>query len=70
MKNLKMKNSRSWIAVVLIYIVLVAMSFAMFSGLVWIACWAFKWEFTWRICIGAYAIAWILGWAFNGNSGR
>lgn len=58
------------VLVFLLYILAVLLSFGTFSGLLWLACWALGWSFTWRLAIGLYAIFCILNMAFRGNSGK
>ena len=43
----------------------IAFSFLLNTGLIWIACWAFGWTFTWKLAIGIYVVEVILKSIFN-----
>lgn len=45
-----------------------ALSLLLTSGLVWVACWAFGFVFTWKIAIGIWVVLLILQSVFKSNS--
>lgn len=50
---------------ILIALGTIAFSFFLNTGLIWIACWAFGWTFTWKLAIGIYVVEVILKNIFN-----
>lgn len=44
------------IFVILIAVAMLAISFFGIAGLFALCCWAFKWEFSWKIAIGVWAV--------------
>ena len=49
-------------------IALLALSFLLTSGLVWLVCWAFSFTFTWKLAVGVYAVIALLGGVFKNTS--
>lgn len=57
--------------IVYIVIIIIAMiiSFFLAAGLVRLSCWAFDFDFTWKLAVGVWAVIWLLKSIF-GRSGK
>ena len=53
--------------IVLTVIVCLAISFGISSLLVYIACWAFGFHFTWKLAIGVYVVLALIGGFLKSN---
>ena len=56
------------LAIFLLIIALMAISFLITGVLLAIACWAFGWTFSWKVALGVYAIICLLSMIFGGSS--
>ena len=59
-----MKESMAAIGIIVVTIVAVlAVDFLVSAGLVWLVCWAFGWSWSWKLCIGIFAVMLLVSFA-------
>ena len=56
------------VVLVIFFIVMIALSFIITSGMIYGICWAFGWTFTWRIAFGVWLCLCVISAIFNNGS--